>query len=221
MRFCPPSGPVFRTDLLSLPGWLLRAPALRLRTFRQLSVFSALLLFAVSPTELEAQSAGSEPSPMPVPPPVTPLPPLPRPPEPPAARPLSRPDVAEIQRLTPRVEIWRANGQRPQVPMRRRERMEQALVTGTEPATIRLQFNPRAAGERITVIGARGLLLDPPEQVLTVPASGECLVTAQLVQGAPRGHLLVYCKMIKTVVPLSRAPIARVQAEEARTGGRP
>jgi hypothetical protein len=99
--------------------------------------------------------------------------------------------------------------------------MDQALVTGGEPVTIRLQFNPRAAGERITVIGARGLLLDPPEQVLTVSASGECIVAVQLVQGAPRGHLLVYCKMIKTVVPLTRATLARVQAEETRTGGRP
>ena len=99
--------------------------------------------------------------------------------------------------------------------------MDQALITGTDPVTIRLQFDPRAAGERITVIGARGVLIDPPEQVLTVSERGECLVAAHLIQGATRGHLLVYCKMIKTVVPLTRAPLARVQAEEARTGSQP
>jgi hypothetical protein len=99
--------------------------------------------------------------------------------------------------------------------------MEQTFVTGTEPVTLRLQFNASAAGERVTVIGARGVTLNPPEQIVTISSRGDCTVSLQLAQGAPRGHLLVYCKMIRTVVPITRASLATVQAEEARTGGRP
>ena len=99
--------------------------------------------------------------------------------------------------------------------------MDHIFVTGAEPVTVRLKFDPSVAGERVTVIGARGISLNPPEQVLTVSSRGECTVSVQLADGAPRGHLLVYCKMLRTVVPLTRAPLATVQAEEARTGGRP
>ena len=166
---------------------------------------------------LQAQT----PLPLPVPPPRPSAPLLPPPPLQPLVQPLAHRDVAEIQRLTPRVEIWRPTGLRPQVPTRNREVMSHVFVTGLEPVTVRLQFDPRVAGERVTVIGARGISLNPPEQVLIVSSRGECTVSVQLTDGAPRGHLLVYCKMLRTVVPLTRAPLATVQTEEARTGGRP
>ena len=87
--------------------------------------------------------------------------------------------------------------------------------------TIRLQFDPRSASEKVTVVAARGISLDPPAQVLTVSTRGDCTFTAQLAEGAARGHILIRCKMVKTVVPVTRASLATVQAEEARTGGRP
>lgn len=99
--------------------------------------------------------------------------------------------------------------------------MDTGFVTGTELVTLRLQFDPRAAGERIRVFGGNSLSLNPPEQVLTVSSRGECLVTGQLSPGMPRGHVIFYCGMIKTVVPLTRAPLAKIEAEETRTGGRP
>src|SRR5438876_5434747 len=106
------------------------------------------------------------PLPLPVPPPVTSLPPLPAPPLRPTLQPLAHRDIAEIQRLTPRVEIWRPNSTRPQIPARRSDRgkMDTAFATGNEPMTIRLQFDPRSASEKVTVVAARGISLDPPAQ---------------------------------------------------------
>ena len=126
-----------------------------------------------------------------------------------------------MQRLTPRIEIWRPNAQRPQLPARHGTVTDHVFVTGTDPVTLRLQFNPSAANERVLVIAANGFSIDPAQQVLTVSLFGECLVSGQLAEGASRGHIVVRCKMIVTQVPISRAPLAIVEAEEERTGGRP
>jgi len=124
--------------------------------------------------------------------------------------------------LTPRVEVWRPNSNHPQNPIRRSNngRSDPAFVTG-EAVTIRLQFNPQSAGEKVTVIAARGIVLNPPQQVLTISAQGDCVFEAQLTQGAQSGYLITYCRNVRTVVPLVRARAAVVQAQEAQAGGRP
>lgn len=182
-------------------------------------VFCAAL-FVVSGLSLRGDSAKAS-APTDVPSPIAPSPPLPAPPRRPVARPLAGSDVAEIQRLTPRVEIWRPNGQRPQTPARRGKRTDWAFVTGAEPVTIRLQFDRRVAGARVVVIAANGFTFNPPQQVLTVSSGGDCVVIGQLAEGAPRGHFVVRCGMIETVVSLARTSLANVQAEEVRMGGRP
>jgi len=85
---------------------------------------------------------------------------------------------------------------------------------------IRLQFNPQSTGEKVTVIAARGILLNPPQQVLTVSAHGDCVFEAQLTQRALSGHLITYCRNVRTIVPLHRARLAVVQAQEAQSRGR-
>ena len=182
---------------------------------------SALLVPPPIPPGLVPAPPANSPAPVVVPPPLAAVPPLPAPPLRPVITP--RRDPALIQRLTPRVEVWRSTGDRPQIPVRRNERgnMDPALVMGTEPVTIRLQFDARSAGEHVTVIATRGILPDPPHQVLTISAQGDCAFAAQLSAGAPRGHLITYCKNVRTVVPLQRAPLAAVQAWETQSGGRP
>jgi hypothetical protein len=187
---------------------------------KKLFLLAAVMLTALGLIRLTAESPAA-PMAVTVPPPVKPLPPLPAPPLRPIARPLAYADVAEIQRLTPRVEIWRPNGDRPQIPARRGKRTDYAFITGTEPVTVRLQFDPRVAGTRVVVIAANGFTFNPPQQVLTVSSRGDCVVTGQLAEGAPRGHFVAYCGTIQTIVPLARTSMAGVQAEEVRTGGRP
>lgn len=67
----------------------------------------------------------------------------------------------------------------------------------------------------MTVIAARGILLDPPQQVLTISAQGDCTFQVQLLESASSGHLITYCKNVRTVVPLTRAPLKAVEAGEA------
>jgi hypothetical protein len=188
------------------------------------SMMKSRLLFALVAFIAATTSAAKAQSPVPsvvVPLPGTALPVLPAPRLLPTITP--RRDPALIQRLTPRVEVWRSNGDRPQIPVRRNERgnIDPALVTGTEPVTIRLRFDPRSAGEQVTVIAARGVLLDSPQTVLTISPRGDCTFAAQLSAGAPRGQLITYCKNVRTMVPLQRAPLSAVQAWETQSGGRP
>jgi hypothetical protein len=105
--------------------------------------------------------------------------------------------------------------------MRRGKRTDRALTTGTEPVTVRLQFHPQMAGERVVVIAANGFRFNPSQQVVTISSRGDCVLTGQLLEGATRGHFVAYCGMIQTVVPLVRTSLAKVQAEELRTGGQP
>jgi hypothetical protein len=86
---------------------------------------------------------------------------------------------------------------------------------------VRLRFDPRSAGEKVTVIAARGIVLQPPQQILTVSPQGDCVFQAHLAERAPSGHLITYCRNVRTVVPLVRARSAVVQAYEAQTGDQP
>jgi hypothetical protein len=184
-------------------------------------VLLVVLACGVGVAGLRAQAvdATSTPAPIPVPPPPNPLPVLAAPPLRPLVQPLARPDVGEIQRLTPRIEIWRPNALRPQTAARRDWRTDRVFVTGSEPVTVRIRFDPGVAGERVLVIAANSFSINPPEQTLTVSPRGDCAVTGQLAEGASRGQITIRCKMVTTVVPIAWASAARVQAQEERTGG--
>jgi hypothetical protein len=179
------------------------------------------IAFALSESRAGSANPAGTRAPAPVPPPVSAAPALPAPPPRPEVQP--RRDVALIQRLTPRVEVWRPNSNRPQNPTRRSDngRSDPAFVTGAELVTIQLRFNPQSAGEKVRVIAARGIVLNPPQQVLTISAQGDCAFPAQLEERATSGHLIIYCRNVRTVVPLVRARAAVVQAQEAQAGGRP
>lgn len=184
-------------------------------------LFHVAVIWIVGVAKIVAQSsAASAPSSIAVPPP-NPLPTLPPPALRPIVQPLPRPDFGEMQRLTPRIELWRSSAARPQVPARRGRATEHVFVTGNDLATFRLQFNPTATGERVQVTAANGFSLNPPQQVLTISRTGECFVTGQLMEGASRGDILVRCRMIAIRVPVVRAPLAVVEKAEAITGERP
>jgi len=152
-----------------------------------------------------------------VPPPQTEVPITP-PPPPAVEAPLPNgPDPAEMELAKPDIEVWRPEGQTPQVPGRRANVLEHAFVTGTQPVALRVQFDPLAAGKKVWIRPGRGIALNPPNAILTVSPSGDCVVEAQLAEGFSRSHVIVYCEGIKTVLPVDRAPLATVEAAE--TGG--
>jgi hypothetical protein len=127
------------------------------------------------------------------------------------------PDPAQVELLKPDVEIWRQQSESPQVPARQINRLDQAFVTGTEPVTLRVQFNPAAAGKHVYVRPGRGLSVGINDGMLTVSSAGECLVTAQIDEGVSQSHIIFYCEGVKTVLPVRRASLATVI--EAEDGG--
>lgn len=154
-----------------------------------------------------------------VPPPQTEVPIAPLPP-PLIETPLpGGPDPAQIELAKPDVEVWRPEGESPQIPPRRPNQLDQAYVTGTGPVWLRVQFDVRAAGKSVLVQPGRGITLDPPVAAMTVSPSGECTVLAQIAEGVDRSHVVFYCAGVKTILPVVRASLAKVEAQEALTGG--
>lgn len=155
---------------------------------------------AVPPPQLEVSIA-------PPPPPMveTPLP--------------GTPDPADKELAKPDVEIWRPEGDLPQIPARFSNQLDQAYVTGTALVILRVQFNRLAAGKRVFVKPGRGITLNPSATILTVSGSGECIVSAQLAEGLARSHIIFYCEGAKTVLPVVRASLAKVEEKEAESGG--
>jgi hypothetical protein len=153
-------------------------------------------------------------------PPPEPETPIPPPPPPVIETPLPGGlDFSAMELAKPDVEIWRAESEMPQVPARRSEILDPAYVTGTEPVWLRVQFDPAAAGKQVRVRLHRGIKLNPPVSVLTIPANGEIVVLGELLPGFDRSHLIFYCNGIKTALPVKRASLATVILSEEETGG--
>jgi hypothetical protein len=128
--------------------------------------------------------------------------------------PLPPPDPAELVLAKPNVEIWRAESESPQVPPRQFNKLDEAYVTGTEPVWLRVQFDPLAAGKTVYVKPSRGITLNPPVSKMTISGNGECLVLAQVAADFTRSHIIFYCEGIKTVLPVVRASLEKVEAME-------
>lgn len=172
---------------------------------------------SLPPRESEAGGGTSAGVDVPPPQPETPIAP---PPPPIVETPLpGGPDAEEIELAKPDVEIWRPEGDLPQIPARHSNRLDVAYMTGAEPVWLRVQFAPQAAGKSVYCRPGYGMSLNPPEGILTVASSGECLVLAQLANGVNRSHLIFYCDGVRTVLPVMRAALPTVEADEAQTGG--
>jgi hypothetical protein len=117
------------------------------------------------------------------------------------------------------VEVWREESESPQMPARRGPQFEQAYVTGTEPLLVRLQFDPLAAGKTVVVKPGHGVTVDPPQTEFHVGPTGECVVSIVLDPGFIQSRLTVYCDGVRTSLPLMRAPLSVVEAQEALTEG--
>jgi hypothetical protein len=82
---------------------------------------------------------------------------------------------------------------------------------------VRLQFDPLARGKTVVVRPGKGVILDPPTEVLQVQPTGECVVAMRLEPNASRGHVTFHCNGLMTTLPLGRRSLASVQANENAT----
>jgi hypothetical protein len=129
------------------------------------------------------------------------------------------PDPEEAELAKPEVETWRPESEFPQTSARQFNTLERALIAGPAPVVLRVQFSPLAAGKKVCLRPGQGVTIVPPNAVLTVSSSGECIITAQLHESFPQSHIIFYCNGIKTVLPLAHAPLAQVIAKEEESGG--
>lgn len=123
-----------------------------------------------------------------------------------------------MELVKPEVEIWRNGSLNPQIPSRQLNRLKAAYITGTEPVWLRVQFDPLAGGKKVFVKPS-GITLDLPVAMMTISQSGECLFLAQLEENVFEGHIIFYCEGVKTVLPVLRASLAKVEEKEAESGG--
>ena len=143
--------------------------------------------------------------------------PIAPPPPPVIETPLPPPDPAELVLAQPSVEVWRAESESPQIPPRQFNKLDEAYVTGTEPVWLRVQFDPLAAGKTVWVKPSRGIVLNPPVSKMTISANGECLFLAQVAPDFTRSHIIFYCEGIKTVLPVVRASLEKVEEKEGES----
>jgi len=178
-----------------------------------------------SPPELQWQPLGPKGSEEPPAPPAEVIATAPEteasidPPPPPVIDPpANSPNPVEMELVKPEVEIWRSGSSTPQVPPRQLNRLKPAYITGTEPVWLRVQFDPLAGGKKVFVKPS-GITLDLPVAMMTISDSGECLFLAQLEENVSEGHIIFYCEGVKTVLPVLRASLAKVEEKEAESGG--
>jgi hypothetical protein len=131
----------------------------------------------------------------------------------------SEPDSAELQRITPQVEVWRAGASLSQKPPRQSHCTKPVYVANSQSVMIRLQFDPLASGKLVMITAATGMTLDSGEADLHVNPAGECIVSLHLDADVRQGHVTFSCDGLDTTVPFLRASQQMVEAQEAATGG--
>jgi hypothetical protein len=143
------------------------------------------------------------------------------PPPPPVTEPLlpGLPDPATAESARADVEVWRPEGESPQIPPRSLNRLAPAYVTGDALVTLRVQFDPAAAGKTVLTRPGRGIIIGANDGARTISPAGDCIIAAQLAAGCPRSHIIFYCQGIRTVLPIVRAPLPTVVEAEEETGG--
>ena len=124
-----------------------------------------------------------------------------------------------LEKGTAEIEVWREASESPQMPARHGAQFKETYVTGTEPVVVRLQFDPLAAGKIVIVRPDPGTTVIPPGTDFEIGPTGECVISVALAQNCRMSRVNVYCDGFRTALPLSRAPLAVVQAHEALTEG--
>jgi hypothetical protein len=171
----------------------------------------------LAPKDSVEQSSGAAAVAVPPPLPEAPI----APPPPPVTEPLlaGPPDPADAEAAKAEVEVWRPESESPQIPARSFNRLAPAYVTGDALVTLRVQFDPAAAGKTVYARPGRGITIGDNGGVRTISPTGECVIAVQLAPGCPRSHIIFYCNGVRTALPVVRAPLAVVIEAEGETGG--
>jgi hypothetical protein len=130
------------------------------------------------------------------------------------------PDLARLERATPRVQIWRSGSDTPQRPDRQSRGRHQAFVAGTAPVTIVLRFHPLVARRPVAILPSKGVTTNP-QGFVPVGGSGEIAIVVALEQTQSQGQIVFRLDSVNTIVRVTRAPAQAVAAAEQASIGRP
>ena len=171
---------------------------------------------SIPPTPVPSPPSPAFPAPAPNPAPSIAMPTRPIP-----APPSIAPSVLYVQQLTPVIEIWRESALTPELPPRRGKHVGPVAVPANEVVNVRLQFGLLATGKAVVVTASGGVRLNPPQQVLAIQPSADCVMTVGLSDGYSNGAIRFYCEGISTLLTLSRvAPETQPLTQTTTNGAR-
>jgi hypothetical protein len=152
-------------------------------------------------------------------PPPNPLPIVAMPERPVPASPSSAPSWLYVQQITPVIQVWRASALTPELPSRRGKQVGPIAIPINEVVTMRLRFGLVAVGKSVVVTASAGVILDPPQQLLAIQPSADCVVSVSLSDGYSDGAIRFYCEGISTTLTLSRfVPAAQPLSQRSSNG---
>lgn len=198
----------------------LRAPSSRLReeysSVARNCVFTFVALTCLVVANVRAQAPAGVVVPQP-----QPLPILPAPTAPPIVQLLpGEANSAAAIHTAKAIEVWHRDSHAPQLPPRHGRRFDLASTVGKESTTLRLRFDPRAAGATVVVKPGPGVTVEGPTVEFPIEKGGQCVLSLRLDGGFNRTQIKIYCLGVETTLPLSRATAAEVAAAEAKGAGR-
>ncbi len=126
------------------------------------------------------------------------------------------PDTARIARARPAVTVLRAGSNDPQQPKWLNGRYDVIFVTGSEAATVILQFDQSLAGAPLLLSTSNGVDLQTLGAIPQIGPTGEAVFLLQLNEGYGSGHCVIRADWTTTVLRFVRAPAAVVASHEIR-----
>jgi hypothetical protein len=176
----------------------------------------AIGFFAAQTLPCAAQS--SAPFPVPQPQPAPPLAPMSLPPA--VGFRSHGPSAEEIDRVIPKIEIWRPGSNIPQLPkgrFQKARRLVPVLLAGDQPVMMRLRFHPLSRGKVVVVRAARGVTLNPSGETFSIPTDGQCVLALSLDSRMNESHVSFTCEGLTTTLVLTRTSSDNVAGGEKAT----
>ncbi len=126
------------------------------------------------------------------------------------------PDAARIARAIPAVAVLRAGSNDPQQPKWIGGRYDVIYVTGSEAATVILQFDRSLAGAPLLLSGSNGVNLQTQGSTAQIGPTGEAIFLLQLNEGYSSGRFVIRADWTTTVLRFNRVPAAAVASHETQ-----
>lgn len=127
------------------------------------------------------------------------------------------PTAAEIERVIPKIEIWRPGSNIPQQPngrFQKARRLVSVLLTGDQAVMVRFRFHPLSRGKVVLVRAARGVTLNPAVETFSIPEDGQCVIALSLDSAMTESHVSFTCEGLTSTLVLTRTSPDNVAARE-------